>query len=142
MKPDDPGNIQMLSQGHEPAFTLMDADTFVNGEVTVETEESAFTAPYAQLALSTSVEMRDLVVKHVYTTTDAESASKGAMTLSCEADGIPVTVRTAVLLDENGQLITADAYLGRTIDVKGIVEFFGGNYQIKVFSAKNITVHE
>jgi len=120
----------------------MDADTFVNGEVTVETEESAFTAPYAQLALSTSVEMRDLVVKHVYTTTDAESASKGAMTLSCEADGIPVTVRTAVLLDENGQLITADAYLGRTIDVKGIVEFFGGNYQIKVFSAKNITVHE
>lgn len=142
MKPDDPGNIQMLSQGHTPAFTLTDADTFANGEVTVETEGSSITAPYAKMALSTSVQMENLVVKHVYTTTDEESSSKGAMTLSCEVDGIPVTVRTAVLLDENGQLITADAYLGRTIDVKGIVEFFNGNYQIKVFSAKNIAVHE
>ena len=142
MKPDDPGNIQMLSQGHTPAFTLTDADTFVNGEVTVETEDSSITAPYAKMALSTSVQMENLVVKHVHTTTDEESSSKGAMTLSCEVNGIPVTVRTAVLLDENGELITADAYLGRTIDVKGIVEFFNGNYQIKVFSAKNITVHE
>lgn len=142
MKPDDPGNIQKLGDGHTPAFVLTDADTFVNGEVTLQTEESSVTAPYAQLALSTSVEMRNLVVKEVYTTADAESSSKGAMTLTCEADGIPVTVRTTVLLDENGELITADAYLGRTIDVKGIVEFFDGNYQIKVFSRNNITVHE
>ena len=142
MQPDDPGNIQKLSEGHAPAFTLTDPDTFVNGEVTVESDDSSVTAPYAQLALSTSLRMENLVVKQVYTTTDTESSSKGAMTLSCEVDGIPVTVRTAVLLDENGELITADAFLGRTIDVKGIVEYFNGNYQIKVFSAKNITVHE
>ena len=142
MKPDDPGNIQKLSDGHTPAFTLTTADTFVNGQVTIESEDSSVTAPYAQLALSTSVQMQNLVVKHVYTTTNEESSSKGAMTLYCEADGIPVTVRTSVLLDENGELITADAYLGRTIDVKGIVEFFDGNYQIKVFSRNNIIVHE
>ena len=142
MQPDDPGNIQCLSQGHTPAFVLTDADTFVNGQVTVELEEGSITAPYAQMALSTSVEMRNLVVKEVYTTTQAESSSKGAMTLSCEVDGIPVTVRTTVLLDENGKLITAEAYQGRTIDVRGIVEFYDGNYQIKVFSRNNITVHE
>jgi hypothetical protein len=142
MKPDDPGNIQKISDGHAPAFTLTTADTFVNGQVTVESEESSVTAPYAEMALSTSIQMENLLVKHVYTTDNEESSSKGAMTLSCEVDGIPVTVRTTVLLDGNGELITADAYLGRTIDVKGIVEYFNGNYQIKVFSAKNIAVHE
>ena len=76
----------------------------------------------------------------VYTTENAESSSNGAMTLTCMAGEITVTVRTAVLLDENGQRITADAYLGKTIDVKGIVDFFDGAYQIKVFAADNITI--
>ena len=40
----------------------------------------------------------------------------------------------------NGSIVTADAYLGKTIDVKGIVDYFDGAYQIKVFSEKNIQV--
>ena len=64
------------------------------------------------------------------------------MTLTCEVDGITVSVRTVVLRDANGELITEDAYMGKTIDVKGIVDFYNGGYQIKVFSAGSITVHE
>ena len=41
---------------------------------------------------------------------------------------------------EDGSLITEDAYLGKTIDVKGIVDTFDGTYQIKVFSMDNITI--
>ena len=104
----------------------------------LEEEEKSFS--YAQLALGTSVELRDLEVVEVYTTENAESSSNGAMTLTCKAGEITVMVRTAVLLDENGQRITADAYLGKTIDVKGIVDFFDGAYQIKVFAADNITI--
>ena len=64
------------------------------------------------------------------------------MTLTCTtADGQTVAVRTAVLVDENGKLITESAYIGRTIDVKGIVDYYDGDYQIKVFSAANIIVH-
>ena len=33
-----------------------------------------------------------------------------------------------------------DAYEGKTIDVKGIVDYFSGDYQIKVFSASDIIV--
>ena len=40
-----------------------------------------------------------------------------------------------------GEIITADAYLGKTIDVRGIVDYFAGEYQIKVFSANGITVY-
>ena len=64
------------------------------------------------------------------------------MTLTCEANGVTVSVRTALLVDENGNQITEDAYLGKTIDVKGIVDFFTDTYQIKVFSPKFITIIE
>lgn len=141
MKPDDPDNVQKLSEGHSPAYVLTDPDTFVNGRVTIETEEAAIEAPYAQLALATSVEMKGLTVTDVYTTENEDSSSKGAMTLTCTKDGTTVTVRTAVLRDENGTLITAEQYDGKTIDVKGIVDLFDGTYQIKVFTAKNITIN-
>ena len=84
--------------------------------------------------------MTDLKVTSVYTTTNEDSSSYGAMTLNCEADGISVAVRTVVLTGENGNLITEDAYAGKTIDVKGIIDYFDGQYQIKVFSAKDIIV--
>ena len=140
-KPDDPGNIQKLSSGHSAAYVLTDPETFAGGEVTIETEEGEYTAPYAQMVQATSVEMRDLTVVDVYTTTDEDSSAKGAMTLTCEANGATVTVRTAVLTDENGDVITAERYLNKTIDVKGIVDSFSGSYQIKVFTPNNITIH-
>ena len=45
------------------------------------------------------------------------------------------------ILDENGELITESAFLDKTIDVVGIVDYFSGEYQIKVFSTDDITVH-
>ena len=139
MQPDDPGNIQKLSEGHSPAWVLTDPDTFVNGEVSVVLEEETITMPYGEYVMGTSVQMQDLTVVDAYTTNNGGS-SDGAMTLTCEADGVTVTVRTAVLLDENNERITADAYLGKTIDVKGIVDLYDGTCQIKVFAANNITI--
>ena len=143
MKPKDPENIQKLSDGHTPAFVLTEADRFVNGQVTIVSDEGeSSTYDYAPLAMSTSLRMENLSVKEIFTTVDEESSQKGAMTLLCEANGIPVTVRTAVLFDENQKVVTQDAFIGKTIDVKGVVDFFDGEYQIKVFSMKNITIHE
>lgn len=140
MKPKDPGNIQMLSSGHAPAYVLTTADKFINGKVETEVEEELKTFDYAELAMSSSISMKDLYVKDVYTTV-SNTDSNGAMTLTCEVDGITVTVRTAVLRDENKNVITADAYKGKTIDVQGIIDYFSGEYQIKVISAKDINVH-
>ncbi len=142
MKPDDPNNLQKLSDGNAPAYALTDAETFVNSEVIVTTEDTAVTLPYAQLALGSSLEMQGLTVTEVYTTDNADSSSNGAMTLTCSVNGTPITVRTAVLRDADGTLLTADAYLGKTITVKGIVDFYQGAYQIKVFSADGITINE
>ena len=141
MKPNDPGNIQKLSEGHEPAYVLTDPVRFATGTVDVVVDETVTTLPYAQLAMSTSLQMTGLYVKSVYTTDKEDSSSNGAMTLTCEINGVTIFIRTVVLLDESGNLITADAYMGKTIDVRGIVDYFDGEYQIKVFSRNDITVH-
>ena len=122
---------------------LTDAKRFAEGKVDIAGEEETAQFDYAALVMSTSVEMQNLTVIDAYTTDNEESSSNGAMTLTCEAeDGTVLTVRTAVLRDDNGNIITADAYMGKTIDVKGVVDYYGGAYQIKVFSASRITVHE
>ena len=142
MKPDDPNNIQKISSGHSAAYVLTDADTFVNGTVSIEAEDGVSVFDYANLALSTTLEMKNLKVVDVYTTLNEDSSSYGAMTLTCEVDGQTVSVRTVVLFDENNERITEEAYAGKTIDVKGIVDYFDGAYQIKVFNAKDIIIHE
>ena len=142
MKPDDPGNVQKLSGGHSGAYVVTDPETLLHSQITIETEEGPVTVPYAAMAMGTSVELQNLQVVEIYTTANEDSSSKGAMTLTCQAGDITVTVRTSVLLDENRNLITEEAYLGKTIDVKGIVDCFNGTYQVKVFAAKDILIHE
>ena len=142
MQPDDPSNIQKISDGNDPAFFETTADRFLNGQViTVDDEGNETTNKYAAMAMSTSIEMKGLTVVDSYTTKTEGSASKGAFTLTCQVDGKYIDVRTTVLLDKDGNLVTADIYEGKTIDVKGIVDYYNGTYQIKVFSADNITIH-
>ena len=147
-KPKDPGNTIMLGEGYEPANVLLNAETFRYGTVDVETmtelgseETTTSTFSFAQLAMSTSVRMEDLYVNDVYTTNNGGD-SDGAMTLTCFSDSVTIKVRTIVLRDENGQLLTEEDFLNKTIDVTGIVDYFSGDYQIKVFTADEITVHE
>ncbi len=146
-KPEDPGNTIMISEGHEASNRLTSADVFVGGKidcealVSLDSEETEVkTFDYANLAMSTSVSMKNLKVLSAYTTSNGGD-SDGAMTLTCESDGIIVTVRTIVLYDESGSMLTQADFLGKTIDITGIVDYFSGDYQIKVFSADDITVH-
>lgn len=137
---DDPNNIQLISEGNAAAYTETTVETF-NSQVTLTVGEEQKTYAYAQLALGTSVSMKGLTVKSVYTTT-SETDSNGAMTLTCQdANGATISVRTDVLRDADGNKITESYFQGKTIDVKGLVDYFSGTYQIKVFSVNDVTVH-
>ena len=141
MKPDDPDNLQKLSDGHAGAFRLTDAETFVNGKVTVATEEREEIRDYAELCMQSSVTMENLQVVDIHTTNDVRSSSHGAMTFTCRQGDLELQVRTAVFRDPDGNLITEETYLGKTIDVKGVISSFDGQNQIKVYSPKDITIH-
>ena len=141
MKPDDPDNIQKLSEGHAPAYVLTDPAALVDQTVDILVNEEPMVFDYAQLAMNTSAQIRDLYVYDAYTTDKEGSASKGAMTLYCRAGEYNIAVRTIVLYDENGELVTQDRFLGKTIDVRGLIDYFNGDYQIKVFNINDITIH-
>ena len=140
MKPNDPENIQKLADGKTPAYKEITAEQFINGKILIAGEDKTEEYSFAELANGSSVSMKGLTVKSVYTTQSENGSSNGAMTLTCEVDGKTVSVRTIVLRDQDGNIITEDAYKGKTIDVKGIIDCYNGEYQIKVFSKDSITV--
>ena len=91
--------------------------------------------------MSSSISMNNLVVRSVYTTNNPDSSSNGAMTLTCDCDGITISVRTVVLY-QDGEKVTASAFEGKTINIKGIVDLFDGTYQIKLYSMNDVTFVE
>jgi len=148
MRPTDPNNIQLISSGNKPSYREVSALEFASGVLEVdklENLEDEEPAPqvvkFAQMALGTSLSFKNLTVIDIYTTTNEDSASKGAMTLTCRAeDGTIVSVRTVVLRDKNGDVITYEAYAGKTINVRGVVDCYQGQYQLKVFTPDDIEI--
>ena len=143
-----PDDVQVLGKGFSAARVETTGTTFNSTvpitfeSVDAETEEVTTTTKnykYAELALNTSISMKGLKVKSIYTT-DNGGDNDGAMTLTCEADGKTVNVRTIVLRDSQGNLATEDMLMGKTIDVTGVVDYFNGDYQIKVLSTGGIKV--
>jgi hypothetical protein len=89
--------------------------------------------------------MDNLKVNKVTTTQSGDSA--GAMTLYCTVDGREIQVRTEVLKDASGNVVTAKYFEGKTIDVNGVIDYFlpneasTGKYQIKIYSLDDVVVH-
>ena len=142
------GNTLLVEAGHTASNRLTDPTVFNTGNVEVEvmpelgSEDTVVKSfKYADLAMSTSVRMENLYVKSIYTTNNGGD-NDGAMTLTCEVDGQTIVVRTIVLRDANGRVLTQEDFLHKTIDVTGIVDYFSGEYQIKVFTAAEIVVHD
>ncbi|MBO7250425.1 MAG: thermonuclease family protein [Clostridia bacterium] len=142
MKPDDPSNFTLISSGHEPAYTLTSPTDFLNKKITMvvnvtedgEEIEKEKTFDYAELALDTSISMNDLVV------TSTKANDKGEVTLTCSSGGVTIKVFLGLLYDADGNRITKDTYANKIINVRGLVDKYYENYQIRVLSVEDITV--
>ena len=142
-------NLKLIEKNQEIVYKEIspqawtDRKTVTVTELTEEEEEVEVekTFDYTELLLHTAVSMNSLYVKRVYTT-DNGGNNDGAITLTCEANGETISVRTVVLKDPDGNLITEDYFLNKTIDVKGIVDSYNGDAQVKVFLYNNIIIHE
>ncbi|MBR2340984.1 MAG: thermonuclease family protein [Clostridia bacterium] len=143
--PDDPNNIKLLEENQPISYKLTTVDDFLS-QVTLqlETEDGITNNDYAYgaLAMDTSISMQNLYVNDAYTTNNEDSKSNGAITLYCKMGDKEVAIRTSQKLKkpDGSDLVEADL-LGKTIDVKGIVDYYNGTYQIKVFAYNDITIH-
>ena len=152
-EPNNSINMNLISTGNEIGYqeiTPMHFDPQSNQgsvEVEIEVDGEVVTKelPFLFLAQDSSVSMKNLKVVSVYTT--KQGNSKGAMTLTCLVNGEYVDVRTIVLRDANGELVTADYFQGKTIDVKGTIDYYVqegqtvGVYQIQLFSLDDVVIH-
>ncbi|MBQ3019819.1 MAG: thermonuclease family protein [Clostridia bacterium] len=144
--PDHPNSSKLLGTGYTPANVETSIEKFRSNVslefIDPETEElSTQTYKYTELCLASSISMKSLKVKSTYTT-QTGGDSDGAISITCEApDGTKITVRTAVLLDDQQNVVTADVFKNKTIDVNGVIDVYNGEYQIRVLSYKHITIH-
>ncbi len=146
MKPKDPGNIQKISDGHQPAWTETDPETF-NSVITIETDDGPATYPYAYLALGTTVEMKNLTVRiQGEGADDTQAADDASHWLSCNT-GTPAEVDVYIPFgpEEADQLY--DALQDHVIDVRGIVSWYdhsdhGEIYCVRVFTRDGLSIHD
>ena len=146
MKPGDPSFTHLIEKEQTIPYTeITDLANFMNGTVDMTVGEETVTFKNNELALHTSVTLKGLKVVDTYTTTKETSDDKGAISLTCEKDGVTITIRTIVLY-EDGQLVTADRFEGKTIDVVGVVDAFTpegsteAQIQVRVFTVGSITI--
>ena len=139
----NPEYTAVESRNNELYYKEITAAQF-NSVVKLDVDGTEKSFWFYDLALSTSVSMFGLEVVDTYTTNNGGD-SDGAITLTCRVGDDYVDVRTDVLKDFEGHLVTEDYFIGKTIDVKGVIEYFSYNghesYQIKVSAFKDITIH-
>lgn len=144
MKPNDPANTAVIEKNVGVSFTETTAEKFLS-TVSFEYGEEKYEDLYTKYAVSTSISMDNLKVNKVTTTQSGDSA--GAMTLYCTVDGREIQVRTEVLKNASGNVVTAKYFEGKTIDVNGVIDYFlpneatTGKYQIKIYSLDDVVVH-
>lgn len=147
MRPEEPDNTAKISTGNDVPFTEVTPEVFTGNKTVTLSDDTTKTFRYEELAVSTSISMKNLVVVDTYTTQNG--SNKGAFTLTCRIGNIEVDVRTATpIKDANGNVVSASDFMGKTIDVRGVVDYFdlnntgNGTYQIKVYALDEIFVHD
>ena len=147
MDPTNPKYTQLIEENQTVSYTeIADLSAFTTGKTDILVGEETVSFDNNYLGLHTSVSLKGLTVVDTWTTTKETSDDKGAITLVCEKDGVRINIRTIVLY-ENNELVTADRFEGKTIDVTGIVDSYTpegsteAQIQIRVFTLDAITIH-
>ena len=151
---DDPSGCVVLETGVESSYRETSLNTLLNGKIDIDTyverenadgemEEVLETVEfnYGALALHSTISVTNLTVQSVYATV-SDTASDGALTITCrDAYGKTIKVRTdsKLIRDDQTVVVASDFPAGTVISVKGIVDIFNGNYQVKVFNINDIT---
>ena len=157
LDPEWEGGCVVLSTGHTASYRDLDVDTLLHGTIVLDTvkeiegedgevEEVLVkeTFEYGELAHYSTATLRNLTVQSVYTTANGGD-SDGALTITCkDENGLTIKIRTAskliVVEDGKNVVITANDFpKGAVISVKGVIDSYSGEYQIKVFAFSDIT---
>ena len=140
MKPKDPGNIQKLSEGHEPSWQVITPEQF-NSTVRIASEEESADYAFAELAQGTTVSIAGLPVVGIKAYAQ-DSSRSGAHLLHCGFDE-KVWIWVPPLYDDAGRLLNPDDFTDTVIDASGVVVYDDSvnGFVIRVFTSDGVTIH-
>lgn len=152
MDPTADGSIVLLEKNHGFEYKEITAAELTTDKViiSIDGEEGITEKEFsvAELSLYTAVTMKHLKVTRTYTT-ESSTDSDGSISITCTVDGKTITVRTVPMYDTEGLLpaeyidedgrVKESYFTGKTLTVNGIIDYYNGSYQIKVFKLSDIT---
>lgn len=140
MKKDDPDNIRLISSDNEIEYDSVDLYYLLTGTVTFALSDEDVTMAVSDALEATTVRIGSLYVEDGWVNTNESSSSYRALTLRCSNGQEEIEVRTIPLRDSEGAYLTADSFIGKTVEVRGIVENYQGTPEIYVFSVDDILI--
>lgn len=149
------GGCMVISSGNSASYNELDVNTLMSGSITLDviTEKEdengeiievveTKTFKYGELSHYSTATVKNLTVQSVYTTVN-DKDSNGSLTITCvDENGVRIKIRTASKLIHNDKttvVVASDFPAGSVITVKGVIDSFNGEYQIKVFNINDIT---
>ena len=140
MKPNDPANFKLISSGHTIPYILVSPVDFATKKVDITVIEGETevvkSVDYASMILDTSISMKGLSVS------SAKANKNNEITLTCTSGDVKISVFLGAMKDADGNAVTVDTFKDKTIDIKGIVDKYYENYQIRILSFSDITVNQ
>ncbi len=157
LDPDWVGGCRVISTGNSVSYRDLDVTDLMTGKVVLDTIQEVEgadgeivetlvkkTFDFGELAHYSTATVKNLTVQSVYTTTNGGD-SDGALTITCkDENGKTIKIRTAdklVVVEDGKNVVITQAHFpaGTVISVKGVIDSFSGEYQIKVFAFSDIT---
>ncbi len=151
------GGCRIISQGNSASYKELDIGNLLHGSIELDVIEeiedengeiievaSKKTFDYGELAHYSTATVKNLTVVRTYTTV-SDTDSDGAISITCvDENGNTIVVRTASQLtklvgEDKVDVTEADFPKDTVISVKGVIDSFKGEYQIKIFSYDDIT---
>ena len=121
MKPKDPGNIQLLSEGHAPYYTETTLAQLMAQTVLTDENGEEATYAYADLAQNTSAELHKL---HVLSISRDDENNRAYLTVEQDGQQMSVIAPSSFVTDE---------IVGQSITVRGFVEHSSGSVAVRVY---------
>lgn len=137
-------NSKILSTDNELSFKETSASLLVSGKLSVpfeiEDDEGNSSIEYREMDYGAAVMNTSVTVSGLTVQSNSYTEDDGNIVLRCTAaDGTAITVFTQPLKDENGNSLSHSDFVGKTITVKGIVDYHYG-YQVACHRLDYITV--
>ncbi len=142
MKKDDPDNIQLISSDNVIEYDSVDLYYLLSGSVTFALSDEDVTMAASSALEATTVTVGSLYVEDGWVNTNESSSYYGALTLSVSDGQEEINIRTIPLRDSEGAYLKAESFIGKTIEVRGIVENYQGVPEIYVFSVDDILIED